>query len=108
MTQYGNLKTVKSNNDHFVSYDASLFLMSNIENIVSAATLLSEASLELYLYFLANQNSSGIILDYSHYSNLFNISYTEAEAAFTRLIDTGFLKQTGDNVYKFFEVSQLT
>lgn len=106
MTQYGNLKTVKFNNDNFVYYDESQFLMSNIENIAAAARLLSEASLELYLYFLANQNPSGVMYSPLSFSKLFNISYTEAVAAFTRLVDTGFLIQTGDNVYKFFEVSQ--
>lgn len=87
---------------------SSDFLGIKNENWKAAARDLGAHALLLYLYFAANKDDFSLALSPAAIRQSIGMPPQTYRDQFLKLVDKGYLVQTGGNVYDFYEVPRVT
>lgn len=82
------------------------FLGIKNENWMSASKTLGAHALRLYLYLAANANGYELALSPAALERDIGMARSTYHDQFRRLINAGYLVQSGGNLYEFYEVPQ--
>ena len=99
-----NQRTVRIHRER-VSTD---FLGIKNENWKAAARDLGAQSLLLYMYLAANKDNFSLALSRAAIGQCVAMPAQTYRDQFLKLVDKGYLVQTGGNVYDFYEVPRVT
>lgn len=79
------------------------YMVAYIDNIAAAGKELNGVAFKLYCYFLSNENNFNLVFSPKDFTNNYGGSIKSAQAAFTELVEKGYIVLEKGNRFRFYE-----